>query len=188
MFRKYTLKTGPVPLGLVWSFVWSSMEKHRSLSSDFCQANAYENKTLCALGTLIRSPNEKGIKIIRWEHGLLGIQSRGVFSENRTLRFLTQSSDLHAIQLRAWWHGLPAFFHVHQKSPTLIIIYMPVFRGVFWSGFLRSHLWTQVKILLGHLANTLGSRPWAYVFATLSASAAKCFHREAWCFPLPIPH
>ena len=36
----------------------------------------------------------------------------------------------------------------------------------------------KVKILMGQMANTLGSGPWAYVFAASAASAAKCFHTE----------
>ena len=33
---------------------------------------------------------------------------------------------------------------------------------------------------MGQMANTLGSGPWAYVFAASAASAAKCFHTEVW--------
>ena len=42
----------------------------------------------------------------------------------------------------------------------------------------KSLMGPKVKILMGQMANTLGSGPWAYVFAASAASAAKCFHTE----------
>ena len=44
----------------------------------------------------------------------------------------------------------------------------------------KSLMGSKVKILMGQMANTLGSGPWAYVFAASAASAAKCFHTEVW--------
>ena len=44
----------------------------------------------------------------------------------------------------------------------------------------KSLMGPKVKILMGQMANTLGSGPWAYVFAASAASAAKCFHAEVW--------
>ena len=40
----------------------------------------------------------------------------------------------------------------------------------------------KVTILMGQMANTLGSGPWAYVFAASAASAAKGFHTEVWAW------
>ena len=45
----------------------------------------------------------------------------------------------------------------------------------------------KVIILMGQMANTLGSGPWAYVFAASAASAAKCFHTEGAQGPGPGP-
>ena len=45
-------------------------------------------------------------------------------------------------------------------------------------GSTKSLMGPKVKILTGQMANTLGSGPWAYVFAASAASAAKCFHTE----------
>ena len=47
-------------------------------------------------------------------------------------------------------------------------------------GSTQSLMGPKVKILMGQMANTLGSGPWAYVFAASAASAAKCFHTEVW--------
>ena len=45
-------------------------------------------------------------------------------------------------------------------------------------GSTKSLMGPKVKILMGQMANTLGSGPWAYVFAASAASAAKCFYTE----------
>ena len=50
----------------------------------------------------------------------------------------------------------------------------------------KSLMGPKVIILMGQMANTLGSGPWAYVFAASAASAAKCFHTEVWARG-PIP-
>ena len=48
----------------------------------------------------------------------------------------------------------------------------------FGEGFDEVTMGPKVIILMGQMANTLGSGPWAYVFAASAASAAKCFHTE----------